>query len=173
MKRLRITHRTSGARRRAAKLAAVAAGLIALCAFTAVPALAGHKPHSDRPGGERTKAGGAVTNLATPGLVNFRRGALFSCFGAVGGTNVPGSTATITRGLFTVNATVHLVGLKNTFYTVELVTSGCQTLGFGFVTTNASGVANTMVTANRGFLNDAFAYALGGGDLQVTPDATF
>jgi hypothetical protein len=54
-----------------------------------------------------------------------------------------------------------------------LVTSGCQTLGFGFVTTNGFGIANTMVTANRGFLTDAFAYAVGGGDFQVTRNATF
>jgi hypothetical protein len=93
--------------------------------------------------------------------------------GAVGGAPVTGSTATITRGLFSVNATVHLKGLANTFYFIQLVTSGCQTQGFGFVTTNAQGTATTTVTTSPGLLNDAFATALGGGDFQVTPDASF
>ena len=105
-------------------------------------------------------------------VVQMRRAAGYSCFGAVGGVPVLGSTANVTGGFFTISATVHLHGLPFTFYTIQLVTSGCQTQGSGFVTTNALGNATVTVTAPRGFLADAFVTALGGGDFQISNEAS-
>jgi hypothetical protein len=144
----------------------VALGAIAVpLAFAGLPGLSGEHNGIE---------GGGVSNIASV-TVPLRRGALESCMGAVGGTPVPGSTATISARPIPaqVVADVHLHGLANTFYTIQLITSGCQTLGFAFTTTNAAGNATVAVTAARGTLNDAFVTALGGGDFQVSDEARF
>src|SRR5258707_14925462 len=113
MKRLRITRGMSVVRRRGVKLAAVAAGLVALGAFAVVPAVAKHDgrgtapaageqrsdagDHPSHAGGHPSHAGGKVRNTGDP-LVTFRRNAIFTCFGAFGGANTA-NTANITASL--------------------------------------------------------------------------
>jgi hypothetical protein len=172
MKRLRLARSMSSVRRGRAKyLAAVATLLVALGAFAVPSASARHHPSPAKGEIEASEQLAATSGVTVP----LRRGALESCMGAVGGTPVPGSTATINATIIPsqVTATVNLHGLANTFYFIQLVTSGCQTLGFSFTTTNGAGNATVAVTAARGTLNDAFVTAVGGGDFQVSAEGTF
>lgn len=184
MNRLRLLRGMSILQHSRGTCLAIVAALMLLVAAFAVPAAsagnhtpAGHRGANETPPGVNEPDGDE--GLSASGVtVNLRRGALESCNGAVGGTPVPNSTATISATTFPaeVTATVNLVGRANTFYTIQLVTSlsgACQTLGFQFVTTNATGKATTVVTAARGASNSAFVTALGGGDFQVSDLARF
>jgi hypothetical protein len=184
MKRLRLSRGLSILRPSRGRYAAGAAVLMLLVAAVAVPAAsagnhasAGQRSANQMPRGAKEPDGdeGLLANGVT---VSLRRGALESCNGAVGGTPVANSTATISASTIPaeVTAQVNLAGRANTFYTIQLVTStsgACQTLGFQFVTTNSTGRATTVVTAARGSSNSAFVTATGGGDFQVSNLARF
>jgi hypothetical protein len=184
MKRLRLWRGLSILRPSRGRYVAGAAVLMLLVAAFVVPAasagnhtLAGHRDANDIPPGAKEPDGDESLG-ANAVTVSLRRGALESCNGAVGGTPVPNSTASISATTFPaeVTATVNLAGRANTFYTIQLVTSAsgaCQTLGFQFVTTNGMGRATTVVAAARGSSNSAFVTATGGGDFQVSNLASF
>jgi hypothetical protein len=107
--------------------------------------------------------------------VPLKRGALESCTGAVGGTPVPGSTATIASTATQVTAVVNLKGKAFTTYNVQLVGTGCALLGLQFVTTNGTGTATAMFSVARGSSTGAFVTALGlvNIDFQVSDQVKF
>jgi hypothetical protein len=169
VKRLRITRSMSVVRRRGAKLAAVAAGLVALAAFAAVPAAARHDARGDRP------AARALGTSIGP-VVNFRRNAFFTCFGGFGGTPTA-NTANITIArifVVGVNATVTVHAPAGTRVFGQLVQSGCSRVKSFSFTVPASGVGTTNVVdlaARNIGINDAFVWFNDTvGDFQITPE---
>jgi hypothetical protein len=170
MKRLRIPRSISVVRRRGVKLAALAAGLIALTAFAAVPASA---RHADGDGPDPGAFGGRGGQLPTAsGVVNFRRMALFTCFGANGGTPTS-NTANITSTLTTVKAVVTVHAPPFTTVYGQLDQSGCAKIKFFSFTIPASGVGTFTVTDLR-VSRDAFVWFNDtAGDFQITPEVVF
>jgi hypothetical protein len=175
MTRLRIARGLSSARRRGAKLAVLAAGLVALATFA--PASAGAK--LDPPNGARDgwpppnwRRHGPGPAAPTNPLVNFRRNALFTCFGAAGGIATP-STARITATATTVTAMLRIVAPPGTVISGQLDQSGCSRLKFFTTTVGITGVATLTVTDLR-VSNDAFVWIVGGvAGLQITPEVIF
>jgi hypothetical protein len=166
MKRLRITHGMCVVRRKATKLAAVAAGLVALGAFAAIPAAAGHDSR-----GDRSDAGEHQTS--SDPVVNFRRNAIFTCFGADGTGTPTANTANITASLTTVTAVVTVHAPPGTTVFGELTQSGCLRLKFFTFTVPASSVGTATVTDLR-ISNDAFvSFSDTVGDFQITPEVVF
>jgi hypothetical protein len=166
MKRLRITGSMSVVRRGGAKLAAVAAGLVALAAFAAVPAVASHDARGDGP-----DARGHRTSFDA--VVNFRRNAIYSCFGADNTGTPTANTANITASFTTVRAVVTVHAPAGTTVFGELTQSGCVRLKFFSFTVPASGVGTATVTDFR-ISNDAFvSFSDTLGEFQVTPDVVF
>jgi hypothetical protein len=153
-------------RRKGAKLAGVAAGLVALGAFAAVPAAARHDAR-----GDGSDAGGHRSS-GDP-VVNFRRNAIFTCFGADGtGTSTP-NTANISATLTTIKAVVTVHARAGTTVFGELTQSGCVRLKFFSFTVPASGVGTATVTDLR-ISNDAFVFFSDTvGDFQITPEVVF
>jgi hypothetical protein len=164
MKRLRITSSMSVVRRRGAKLAAVAAGLVALGAFAAFPAAARHDARE-----HRLDASAHRTSSVLP--VNFRKNALFTCFGAIGtGTPVLSNTATITATSTVVKAVVTVKARPGTIVFGQLTQSGCLKLKFFTFAIPASGVGTISVNDLR-ITNDAFVWFNDtAGDFQITPE---
>jgi hypothetical protein len=180
MKRLRITRGMSVVRRRGVKLAAVAAGLVALGAFAVVPAVAKHDGRGNAPaageqrsdaGDHPSHAGGKVRNTGDP-LVTFRRNAIFTCFGAFGGANTA-NTANITASLTTVKAVVTVHARAGTTVFGQLTQSGCLRLKFFTFTVPASGVGTTTVTDLRISANAFVWFNDTVGDFQITPEVVF
>jgi hypothetical protein len=153
-------------RRAGAKLAPVAAGLVALGAFAAVPAAARHDARGDRPVAGKHRHPGDV-------VVNFRRNAIYSCFGA-DGTGIPtANTASITASLTTIKAVVTVVAPPGTTVFGELTQSGCLRLKFFSFRVPASGVGTGTVTDLR-VTNDAFvSFSDTVGEFQLTPEVMF
>jgi hypothetical protein len=170
MKRLRFARSVSVVRRRGARLAAVAAGSAALAAFAAAPADAWQDPGSD--GGPGTCAqgrrpGGAQASVSS--LVNFRRNALFTCFGANGGTATP-NTASITATPTLIRAVVTVRAPVGTSVFGQLTQSGCARLKFFTFRVPLGGVATVTVTDLR-ISNDAFVWFNDTiGEFQITPE---
>jgi hypothetical protein len=169
VKRLRITRSMSVVRRRGAKLAAVAAGLVALGAFAAGPAAARHDARGDRPDAR-------ALGTSSDRVVNFRRNAFFTCFGGFGGTPTA-NTASITKVAFfvtAVNATVTVHAPAGTRVFGQLVQSGCSRVKSFSFTVPASGVGTTTVVdlvARDIGVNDAFVWFSDTvGDFQITPE---
>jgi hypothetical protein len=113
-------------------------------------------------------------------LVNFNRGALFTCSGALGGvatTDTANITATATR----VTAVVTVRGTPFTTVFGNLTTSArgiCGAQQFFTVTVGATGVGTTTVSVARGAgTTGAFAWfnrpGLFGVTLEVTPLVSF
>jgi hypothetical protein len=173
MERLRITHSMSIVRRRGAKLAAVASGLVALGAFGAVQADAGHDPSPDRSGAREHRSDAGKQQRAGDPVVNFRRNAIFTCFGA-GRTGTPTSnTANITATLTTVRAVVTVHARPNTTVSGQLTQSGCVRLKFFTFRVPASGIGTATVTDVR-ISNDAFVWFVDTvGDFEITPEVVF
>jgi hypothetical protein len=187
MKSLRIPRSMSVVRSGRAKLAVIAAGLVALGAYSAVPAAARHAAAGDRPdpqqsgsdpqqsGSDPQQFGSGPVNHGFPGdpVVNFRRNAIFTCFGA-DGTGIPtANAANITASPTTVTAvvTVHAPPFTSVFG--ELTQSGCTRLKFFSFTVGASGVGTTTVTDFR-IAPDAFvSFSDTAGDFQITPEVIF
>jgi hypothetical protein len=172
MKSRRITRSMSVVRRSGAKLAAVVAGLVALGTFTAVPAAARHDARGDGSdlvahwydGGEHRASGDPV--------VNFRRNALFTCFGGFGGTPTA-NTASISATFTTIKAVVTVHAPPFTTVFGQLDQSGCARLKFFSFTVGASGVGTTTVTDLR-ISSDAFVWFNDtAGDFQITPEVVF
>jgi hypothetical protein len=157
-------------RRRGVKLAALAAGLVALTAFAAVPASA---RHADGDGPDPGQFGGRGGQLPITGpLVNFRRNAIFTCFGAFTGTPTA-NTANITSTLTTVKAVVTVHAPPFTTVFGELTQSGCARLKFFSFTVPASGVGTATVSDLR-ISSDAFvSFSDTAGDYQITPEVIF
>jgi hypothetical protein len=154
-------------RRRGAKLTAVAAGLVALGAFAAVPAAAKHDATGDRPDAHEHP-----TSSSSDPVVNFRRNALFTCFGANGGAPTA-NTANITATLTTVKAVVTVHAPPFTTVFGQLDQSGCARLKFFSFTIPFSGVGTTTVTDLR-ISNDAFVWFNDtAGEFQITPEVVF
>jgi hypothetical protein len=173
MKRLRITRGMSVFRRRGAKLAAVAAGLFALGAFTAVPAGARHDARADPPGGGEHKSHAGEHQTSSDAVVNFRRNAIFTCFGADGTGITTANTANITAGLTTVTAVVTVHARAGTTVFGNLTQSGCLRLKFFTFVVPASGVGTATVTDLR-ISNDAFVFFSDtAGDFQISPEVVF
>lgn len=166
MKRPRITHGMSFVRRKATKLAAVAAGLVALGAFAAIPAAGRNDAR-----GDRSDAGEHQTS--SDPVVNFRRNAIFTCFGADGTGTPTANTANITASFTTVTAVVTVHAPAGTTVFGELTQSGCLRLKFFTFTVLASGVGTATVTDLR-ISNDAFvSFSDTVGDFQITPEVVF
>jgi hypothetical protein len=179
MKRLRMTRSVGVVRRKGARLAAVAAGLVALAAFTAVPADARHVPGADGSdgghwsdgGGHRPPGDGSPPTAAS--LVNFRRDALFSCFGADGSGTPTANTANITAGLTTITALVTVHAPPGSAVSGQLTQSGCVKLKFFTFVIGATGSGTTTVTDLR-VSNMAFVWFNDtAGDFQITPTVRF
>ena len=186
MEGLRSARRISGVRQTGAKLAAIAAVLVAMGAFGAVPAVAkqfshgngnGHgngpswkTPKWNRPG-DHCSEHCRPTALATQ-TVFFRRNALFTCFGATGGINTA-NTARITASLFTVTAVVTVHAPPGTTVSGQLTQSGCARLKFFSFSIGATGVRSFTVSDVR-IRNDAFVWFNDtAGDFQITPEVFF
>jgi hypothetical protein len=173
MKRLRITRSLSVVRDRVAKLAAVAAALVALGAVAAVPADARHDPRADGGAGAREHppgGDGPITSAVAD--VNFRRNALFTCFGANGGAATQ-NTANITATLTTVRAVVTVHAPAGTTVNGQLTQSGCARLKFFTFRIPAGGVATVTITDLR-ISRDAFVWFNDtAGDFQITPEVIF
>jgi hypothetical protein len=152
MKRLRATRSLSVACRSGAALCAVGAVLAA-----AAPAQARH--HPPRP-------------AAAPTAVNFRSGALFTCFGASGGL-ANGNTATISSpNFFTVTAVVTVSAPPGTVISGQLTQGGCARLKFFTFAVPATGTRTFTVSDVR-VSNTAFVWIVGGvAGLQITPGVT-
>jgi hypothetical protein len=173
MTRLSRARSAPAVRRRAAKLAAVAAGLVALAAFAPVSANAANglsansaaRPAVQQCGGRWHPR---PCEVADP-VVNFRRNALFSCFfGAVGGIPTA-NTANITATFFTVTATVTVFGTPGTTVFGQLVQGACARLRFFTVTVGPTGVGTTTVTDFR-VSNTVFLwFNSNAGDFEITP----
>jgi hypothetical protein len=165
MKRLRITHGRSVVRRKATRLAAVAAGLVALGAFAAIPAAARHDARGNR--------SDASEHQTSSDPVVFRRNAIFTCFGADNTGTPTANTANITASLTTVTAVVTVNARPGTMVFGELTQSGCLRLKFFTFTVPASGVGTATVTDLR-ISNDAFvSFSDTVGDFQITPEVVF
>jgi hypothetical protein len=163
--------------RRGAKLAAVAAGLVALGSLAAVPATARHDAGGGRPdaGEHRSDARKLAGEHRTSGdpVVNLRRNAIFSCFGADGTGTPTANTANITAVLATVQAVVTVHAPPGTAVFGQLVQSGCLRLKFFTFIVPASGVGTATVTDLR-ISNDAFVFIVDtAGDFQITPEVVF
>jgi hypothetical protein len=159
---------------RSAKLAAMAVGLVAMGAVATGPALAGddHGPGGPDPTDQSSDA--RPTNAAANSTVNFRQGALFSCFGADGTGIAAPSTANITANATTVTAVVTVRAAPFTTIFGQLTQSGCARLKFFTVSVGASGTKTETVSDLR-VSNDAFVWFVssGGGSLQITPEVVF
>jgi hypothetical protein len=186
MKRLRITGGGSVLRRKGARLAAVAAALAALAAFTALPAAARHDGSGgwsasghQRSNGDQQRSGDDEHGSDNGGqqvfgqaTVNFRRNALFTCFGANGGTTTA-NTATITASSTTITAVVTVKAPAGTQVSGQLDQSRCARLKFFSATVPASGTLTTTVTDLR-ISGDAFVWFNDtAGDFQITPEVVF
>jgi hypothetical protein len=178
--RVRIRRSMSVVHRRGAKLAAVAAGVVALGAFAAVPATARHDARVDgsdagqhwSDAGEQSSHAGEHVTSADP-LVNFRRNAIFSCFGADGTGTPTANTANISATLTTIKAVVTVHAPAGTTVFGELTQSGCVRLKFFTFTVPASGVGTATVTDLR-ISRDAFvSFSDTAGDFQITPEVVF
>jgi hypothetical protein len=156
MKRLRNTRRLSVTRHRPAGVAAVVAAAVAFSALAAVPAQARHR---DRPSAPSVAAS----------VVNFRQGALFSCFGAIGG--VPNANkATISSSFFTVTAVVTVTAAPGSTFFGQLTQNGCARTKFFTVTVPFGRTTGTAVVSDLRVSNAAFVYLVGGvTGLQITP----
>jgi hypothetical protein len=167
-------------RRRGAKLAAVAAGLVALGVFAAGPAPARHDgpAHGSDAGKQRSDAGKQRSDAGErrssgDAVVNFRRNAIFTCFGADGTGTATATTATITASRTAVNAVVTVHAPPGTTVFGDLTQSGCVKLQFFSFKIGASGVGSTTVTDVR-VSNDAFVFIEDTvGDFQITPEVVF
>jgi hypothetical protein len=119
----------------------VAAGLVALGTFTAVPAAARHDARGDGSdlvahwydGGEHRTSGDPV--------VNFHRNALFTCFGGFGGTPT-GNTANVSATLTTIKAVVTDRSNRSTRTAAQVVVRSGSALysGPGLLCFDSSGV---------------------------------
>jgi hypothetical protein len=181
MKRIRLPRSRSVVHRGRVKLAAVAAGLLALGAL-AVPAIAEHGHHGDGsgarqhgPNAAQQRPGGEQSGKPRPGasrdpIVNFRRNALFSCFGA-DATGIPtADTANITASFATVTAVVTVHAPPGTRVFGQLTQSGCVRLKFFTFTIGLGGVGTTTVSDLR-VSNDAFAwFVTSAGGFEVSPE---
>jgi hypothetical protein len=164
MKPRRITRSMSVVRRSGAKVAAVVAGLVALGTFTAVPAAARHDARGD--------GSDLVAHWYDGPVVNFRRNALFTCFGGFGGTPTA-NTASISATFTTIKAVVTVHAPPFTTVFGQLDQSGCARLKFFSFTVGASGVGTTTVTDLR-ISSDAFVWFNDtAGDFQITPEVVF
>jgi hypothetical protein len=155
MKRLRDPRRLSVNRPSAAVLVAV----MALAAFAAAPAQARHRDRSPSPS-------------VAASLVNFRQGALFSCFGAVGG--IPNANrANISSTALTVTAVVTVTAAPGSTFFGQLTQSGCARTKFFTVTVPFGSTTGTAVVSDLRVSNGAFVYLVGGvTGLQITPLVT-
>jgi hypothetical protein len=170
MKQLRITRSMSVVRRRAAEVAAVA-GLVALGAFAAVPAAASNDARGDWPGWSKPRFG--ERPIVTAQGVNFRRNAIFSCFGADGTGTPTANTANITANFAMIKAVVTVHAPAGTTVFGQLDQSNCSRLKFFSFTVPASGIGTTTVTDWR-VSNDAFVWFNDtSGDFEITPEVLF
>jgi hypothetical protein len=168
--------------------AAVVAALLALVAFAAVPAIAEHGPHGngsdarqhgsnarhDRSdGGEPSAGSGQSSTQRDDAVVNLRRNALFSCFGA-GATGTPtADTANITASLGTVTAVVTVHAPPGTRVFGQLTQSGCVRLKFFTLAIGPGGVGTTTVSDLR-VSRDAFVwFVTSAGGFEVSPEVFF
>jgi hypothetical protein len=105
--------------------------------------------------------------------VNFRRNAIFTCFGADGTGTPTANTANITASRTTVSAVVTVHAPAGTTVFGDLTQSGCLRLKFFTFKVGASGVGTTTVTDAR-ISNDAFVFIEDTvGDFQITPEVVF
>jgi hypothetical protein len=181
-------------RRTGAKLAAVAAGLVAVGAFGAVPAAARHNARGDgsdagqqssdadeqssdagqqsSDADEQSSDAGQHVTSADP-VVSFRRNAIFSCFGADGTGTPTANTANISATLTTIKAVVTVHARAGTTVFGELWQSGCLRPKFFSFMVPASGVGTATVTDLR-VSNDAFvSFSDTIGEFQITPEVVF
>lgn len=180
MKRPHRTRWLSVVRHRATRLAALAAGLLALGAFAAVPAVAHHGPRGDwpapsEPSSTRDESGTSASSAATAAssTVNFRQNALFTCFGA-GNTGTPtANTATITAGPTTITAVVTVHAPAGTMVSGQLTQSGCARLKFFSFTVPASRMATVTITDLRISRNAFVWFNDTARDFQITPEVVF
>jgi hypothetical protein len=105
--------------------------------------------------------------------VNFRRNAIFTCFGADGTGIRTANTANITATLTTVKAVVTVHAPPGTMVFGELTQSGCVRLKFFTFTVPASGVGIATVTDLR-ISADAFvSFSDTVGEFQISPEVVF
>jgi hypothetical protein len=187
MKRLRIARSMSLVRRRTTTVAVIAAGLIALAALSAVPAAgqliggSDQLPDAGQHGLIRVsnrllavRTGTADDVVAPAGTsVNFRKNALFTCFGANGTGTATANTAQITASLTTITAKLTVQAPAGTMVFGQLTQSGCARLKFFNFTVPPSGTGTITVTDLR-ISGDAFAWFNDThGDFQITPEVVF
>ena len=169
------------------------AALMALGVY-AVPAVASADPHGQHPdggghhcdgsdagsdesgqcdeGGTVTDAGTVESDATTASNVPLRRNAIFTCFGASGGTNTA-DTANITANLTTITAMVTVHSAPGTIINGQLTQSGCFRLKFFTFSIPASGVRTFTVTDLR-VSNDAFVWInTTTGAFEITPEVLF
>jgi hypothetical protein len=153
--------------------AGVAAGLVALGAFAAVPAAARHDARGDGSDAGRHWSDGGEHRSSGDPVVNFRRNAIFTCFGSDGTGTPTANTANISATLTTIKAVVTVRAPAGTTVFGELTQSGCVRLKFFSFTVPASGVGTATVTDLR-ISNDAFvSFSDTVGDFQITPEVVF
>jgi hypothetical protein len=150
---------------------AVAAAVIAVGAFAAVPAAATPDAGAWPDASEHLSDAGEHPTSSDP-VVHFQRNALFTCFGAGGGLPTA-NTASITASFATFTAVVTVHAPPGTSVFGELTQSGCLRLKFFTFIVPASGVGTTTVTDLR-ISNDAFVWFNDtAGDFQITPEVVF
>jgi hypothetical protein len=160
-------------RRRGAKLAAVAAGLVALGVFAAVPAGAKHDVRKHQPAARKHQPDAGEHRTSNDPVVNFRRNAIFTCFGADGTGTPTANTANITASLTTVSAVVTVHAPAGTTVFGQLTQSGCLRLKFFTFRVPASGVGTATVTDSRISANAFVWFVDTVGDFQITPEVVF
>jgi hypothetical protein len=105
--------------------------------------------------------------------VNFRRNAIFTCFGALGTGTPTTNTASISATFTSIKAVVTVHAPPFTTVFGQLDQSGCVRLKFFSFTVGASGVGTTTVTDFR-ISNDAFVWFVDTvGEFQITPEVVF
>lgn len=179
MQRLRNTGGGSVVRRKGVRLAAVAAALAALGAFTALPAAARHDrsrswsaPGQQRSNGDEHGSDNGGQQAFSQSPVNFRRNALFTCFGGNGGTTTA-NTAAITASSSMITAVITVKAPPGTQVNGQLDQSRCARLKIFSATVPASGTLTTTVTDLR-ISGDAFVWFNDtAGDFQITPEVVF
>jgi hypothetical protein len=131
-----------------------------LAALAAAPAQARHRDRS------------SPQSVAAT-LVNFRQGALFSCFGAVGGV-ANANRASIASTALTVTAVVTVTATPGSTFFGQLTQNGCARTKFFTVTVPFGSATGTAVVSDLRIGNAAFVYLVGGvTGLQITPLVTF
>jgi hypothetical protein len=152
--------------------------LVVLGVFAAAPAGAGAQPTTHRPAAsakhwvnpDQSACGGRKRGCASSDpVVNFRRNALFTCFGAFGG--IPTADfANITSTFFTITATVTVFAPPGTAVFGQLVQSGCVRFKFFSFVVGPTGVGTTTVTDLR-VSRDAFVFInTSNGQFEITPE---